>query len=261
MHPISAHDMLRVWERGSPRAPLDRALMLLSAANPEMSWDDLAALPVGRRDGLLLTLRRWAFGDTMVSVADCPACGESLELTFSVDDVQAEPSDTEVSSPMQVHRTQANRMQAHRMQAEMDGYEIEFRLVTSADIASAMAASPPRTDLLADLLERCIASVTHRGRDVAVSNLPRSVRETLADRMAEADPQAAVHTTVVCPDCTHTWRADFDAASFFWTEIETWAHRTLRQVHRLARAYGWTESDILRLSASRRQLYMRMIQA
>jgi len=257
MHPISAHDMLRVWERGSSRAHLDRALMLLSAANPEMSWDDLAALPVGRRDGLLLTLRRWAFGDTMVSVADCPACGESLELTFSVDDVQEKSPDTASASPMQAQRMQAHRTETNRMQAEMDGYEIEFRLVTSADIASAMATSDPRTDLL----ERCIASVTRRGRDVPVSTLPRSVQETIADRMADADPQAAVHTTVVCPDCTHTWRAEFDAASFFWTEIETWAHRTLRQVHRLARAYGWTESDILKLSASRRQLYMRMIQA
>ena len=243
MHPISAQDMLKVWERGASRAPLARALLLLSAADPETSWDALAALPVGRRDGLLLTLRQWAFGEKMVSVADCPACGESLELIFSVKDVQAESPDPG-SDASPIHAT-------------IDGYEVAFRLPTTTDVAGAVDAADPRIALL----DRCIASVVRDGRDVAVAELPASVRSAVADRMAEADPQANVHTTVGCPDCAHTWRADFDVASFFWTEIEAWAHRTLRQVHRLARTYGWTEDEILALTASRRQLYMQMIQA
>jgi hypothetical protein len=243
MHPISAQDMLQVWERGASRAPIARALLLLSAADPGSSWDALAALPVGRRDGLLLTLRRWAFGEKMVSVAECPDCGESLEVSFSVTDVRADSPDLP-SDESPIHAT-------------IDGYEIAFRLPTSADVARAVSAADPR----AALLDGCVASAMRNGRDVAAPELPTSVRSAVANRMAEADPQANVHTTVGCADCAHTWRADFDIVSFFWTEIEAWAHRTLRQVHRLARAYGWTEDEILALSASRRQLYMHMIQA
>jgi hypothetical protein len=33
----------------------------------------------------------------------------------------------------------------------------------------------------------------------------------------------------------------------------------MREVHRLARVYGWREADILSMSASRRQFYLEMV--
>lgn len=54
MRSLSDLDMVRVWEWGEARHPVDRALGLLRTALPEWSADDLAALPLGRRDGLLL---------------------------------------------------------------------------------------------------------------------------------------------------------------------------------------------------------------
>jgi hypothetical protein len=64
-----------------------------------------------------------------------------------------------------------------------------------------------------------------------------------------------------CPACQHEWLAMFDILSFFWTEIEAWAYRTLRQVHTLASAYGWREADVLAISAWRRQRYLEMVGA
>jgi len=51
----------------------------------------------------------------------------------------------------------------------------------------------------------------------------------------------------------------FDIVSFFWSEICVQAKRLLREVHILARAYGWREADILSMSAARRQLYLEMV--
>jgi hypothetical protein len=62
-----------------------------------------------------------------------------------------------------------------------------------------------------------------------------------------------------CPLCSHSWQALFDIASFFWTEISAHARRLLREVDALARAYGWSEAEILGLSASRRQAYLELI--
>ena len=61
-----------------------------------------------------------------------------------------------------------------------------------------------------------------------------------------------------CPECGHRWHATFDIVSFFWSEIDAWAYRTLHQVHRLASAYGWREADILAMSPWRRQFYLSL---
>ena len=47
--------------------------------------------------------------------------------------------------------------------------------------------------------------------------------------------------------------------SYLWHEVDAWALRLLRDVHRLARAYSWREADILALSPSRRQCYLDLL--
>ena len=77
--------------------------------------------------------------------------------------------------------------------------------------------------------------------------------------MAQADPQADVQLALSCPACSHQWQSVFDIVSFFWSEMNAWAYRILREVHILASAYGWREADILAMSPYRRQLYLKMV--
>jgi hypothetical protein len=77
--------------------------------------------------------------------------------------------------------------------------------------------------------------------------------------MAELDPQADVQLALQCPSCSHPWHDPFDIATFFWGEINAWAVRILREVHMLAAAYGWSETDILAMNARRRQVYLDMV--
>ena len=81
----------------------------------------------------------------------------------------------------------------------------------------------------------------------------------VAERMAEADPHAGIELALSCPGCGHHWLAPFDIAQFVWSEVDAWARRTLYDVHVLAGAYGWRESDVLALSPRRRQLYLEMV--
>ena len=64
---------------------------------------------------------------------------------------------------------------------------------------------------------------------------------------------------LTCPACGHAWQAPFDIATFVWRELDDWAQRTLREIHVIAGAYGWSEDEILQLSARRRQIYVEMI--
>jgi hypothetical protein len=77
--------------------------------------------------------------------------------------------------------------------------------------------------------------------------------------MAELDPQSDVELSLSCPNCGHAWRAPLDIASYFWSEVEAWAQRLLLEVHQLARGYGWSERDILAMSARRRRAYLEML--
>jgi hypothetical protein len=53
----------------------------------------------------------------------------------------------------------------------------------------------------------------------------------------------------------------FDVVSYFWGEIEDWAMRLFRDVHSLAAAYGWSEREIIGMSARRRRLYLELANA
>lgn len=240
MRPLTAPELLRVWEESRARPPGERALALLAAACPGDSRETLLALPIGRRDARLLRLREWTFGPAFTSLARCPECGEGLELGFSVDDVQA-PAGRESAESL--------------LSAAAEGYEVTFRLPSTADLEELDGGGDARERLLA----RCLVGARRNGRSRPVNRLPARVLEEVVRRMAEADPQADVHTSLACPACEHGWEATFDIVSFFWAEIETWARRTLRDVHVLASAYGWGESEILALGPDRRQLYLDMV--
>ena len=74
-----------------------------------------------------------------------------------------------------------------------------------------------------------------------------------------ASPGAMPGQILNCPTCGNQWQLFFDIAAFLWLKIEMQARRLLREVHTLARAYGWREADILALSPWRRQAYLEMI--
>jgi hypothetical protein len=104
------------------------------------------------------------------------------------------------------------------------------------------------------LLERCIELVND-------SPLSSAVVEKVVAEMAAADPLADTELDLRCPACSAQWLAPFDVVGFLWGEIETWARRALRDVHTLARAYGWAEAEILALSPVRRRAYLDLVEA
>jgi hypothetical protein len=126
-----------------------------------------------------------------------------------------------------------------------------------------LASLDPAEDLEANrgqLLQRCVRAARRAGLEVPVAELPIAVGTAIAPRMAEADPPADVQLALACPQCAHAWEASFDIVSYFWAEIQAWAGRLVREVHSLASAYGWGETEILALSPWRRQAYLELIE-
>lgn len=244
MQVLLASELLAVWEQGLSQGPLQRALTLLAAACPGINVDTLANLSIGQRDARLLTLREWTFGPQLVCLAICPQCGEQLEAACNVDDIRA-GTEIETSEPLSLSIAE---------------HEVRFRLPNSVDLLSVANIE----DLAGSrqlLFERCLLAAGYHGEDRSAEQLPAHVVEAIIDHMAQVDPQADVELSLCCPGCNHDWLATFDIISFFWSEINAWAYRILREVHVLASAYGWRESDILAMSAQRRQIYLELVEA
>jgi hypothetical protein len=237
----SAAALLVAWERGRSQAPVERGLTLLAAACPGTPVDELAQRPVGRRDGELLALRRRLFGSRLTALSGCPACRARLEFAFDVEDVEVEGA----------------AAQAGGFGLRVDGFELRFRLPDSLDLLHALTEDEPETCRRL-LLDRCLLAARQGEQDRAAAELPVAVADRLAEAMAEVDPQADVRLALACPACGEQWQATFDIVAFLWSELAAWAERTVRDVHALASAYGWSESELLAMHPERRRLYLEL---
>ncbi len=247
MRPLDSTELLNVWEYGLNQSTLQQALILITAASPELDSDAVARLSIGARDARLLQLREWMFGATLLNTAQCPHCAERVEWEGRTADMRLQGVD-DVSADS-----------VAEFQLSVDDYQLHFRLPTSMDIATVMAATEDSSRAATALIERCIISVDRAGKGCDLTELPQHAFEALSQQIEKLDPQADIRTELTCPECSHQWEVLFDIASFLWIEINTWAERTLRTVHRLATAYGWREADILSLTPVRRQLYLGMV--
>ncbi|QTF92388.1 hypothetical protein [Halomonas sp. BM-2019] len=239
MQTPSAHQLLHIWEAGQGRPPWVRALLLLEAAETGMEQKALARLPLGERDDRLLELRARLFGETLSSLADCPACGERLELNFSIDDVR-------LPGP-----------KATAFLFESGDLCVSFRLPDSVDLEALL----PGPDAPRALLEACLQGINREGEPAVIADLNEAEITALIAHMGEADPRADLKAAMNCPNCSHSWSARFDILSFLWEELGAWVRRLLAEVHVLARAYGWREDDVLALSPWRRQHYIEWVQS
>lgn len=241
MRPLSAPDILKVWEKGQAEHRLNKALILLHAIFPDVPRDKLAQLSIGQRDAYLLTLRELTFGTKLNCFAECPECNESLEFIIKTTDIRLFSESSE-----------------EKRELEIGEAIVQYRMPNSIDLASIAEYKDVNTACNL-LVQRCVVQVIRNGSPVSWNELPVLAKEKLAAHMADQEPQADVLLDLRCPACDHQWQIVFDIVSYFWAELNAEARRLLYDVHILALAYGWSESEILSMSNTRRQFYLGMV--
>lgn len=237
MRPLTPQDILGLWDRGSRLHPVERALSMLAAGCPEASMRELARLPLDERDHLLLELRVLTFGPRLQAVVGCPVCSEWLELELPTAALLQAPTSLTAGAEVELH---------------VDGVPVRARVPNSEDLLAAWAGAGGQLDAVARLLERCVA---------ADGELSLEQRQRALDELAERLPHVEVAFELACTACGHEFREPFEAGEYLWTEIRAQARRLLLDVHVLASAYGWRETDVLAMSSTRRQAYLSMVGA
>jgi hypothetical protein len=232
MRTSSETDLLKLWEDGQVRHPIDRALLLCAWARPDIAADRLAGLPLGVVNASLLKMRAALFGRRVELQVECEHCGELLEIPLDIGELAAGGSEQESGAEI-----------------EVDGFR--FRLPASRDLA-AIAYDLDAEAATLRLLDACC--VARPDGDAATADVLARADE----RLEAADPLADPRLDVACPACGGHMDAALDPGALLWDDVQAYARGLLGQVHALARAYGWTEHEVLSLSPRRRAAYLEM---
>jgi hypothetical protein len=245
-------------------AILARCLVRLGPLRP-VTLDGVRALTVGDREALLLHLRRLTLGDRLQGVLSCPQprCGKKMDLNLKVSNLLVPPQ------PNPQAKYEAT------LTANETTYWVQFRLPTGADQEA--VADLAQQDLEAaaqQVLSRCIAQVkakeatashpVHQQGMEQTSEVPETIpaiAQQLPLLMAEHDPQAELQLQLLCPECGQPLTTTFDTATYFRQELASWINNLYREVHLLAFYYHWSEAEILRMTAKKRQRYLELLTA
>jgi hypothetical protein len=237
MRALSSPDYLLILDQGLYLHPIDQALLLLTFASPETSYEHLADWPLGRRNTALIELHRLCFGSMLRGWTACSNCQEKLEFELDSRTLTKRAEDSEMSNgrPLVIG-------------------ERAFRLPSSRDLAQASAETDPASAALR-LVEGC--QLHAEGKTPLTSD----ELEEIGERMEQADPMAEVSLMLQCPACERECSPSLNVVAFVWEEVSARARRLLYEVHALASTYGWTEREVLGLSDHRRAKYLEMVRA
>lgn len=239
MDVLLASELLGLWERAAPLAPLQQAVVLAAATDSSAHPTDVAVLPIGQRDRRLLRLRASMAGPMLEATTTCASCGERVELSLDTTGL-VEPPVTSMGP----------------YTTDVEGVSVTWRSPTTADLEHIASLADLATADEA-LFERCVLSVGGAG-PMTAAELSPEVRAAVTAAMSEVDPLAELLVDMTCVHCAEQFTAELDVAEATWAELRACAHRVLHEVDALARAYGWTEDEVLALSEWRRAAYLEL---
>lgn len=234
--------------------PFRAALRLLAASTlelgpfrgAEIELELLGQLLPIDRDYLLLHLNRLTFGDERYHTVECPQAGCGCRL-----DVRFELSSAE---PPAVPATAGGAIELP------GGRLVRFRLPVAADQIALHGLAP--SALEAAFLERCVRSDCDDRRQVGwpeLREMPASVRAGVVKRIVAASPEMDLAVPLECVVCGRPFRFVFDPVRSLLAELKASRNELIRQVHRLALSYHWSQAEILGLSRSLRHEYIDLL--
>ncbi|WP_437779031.1 hypothetical protein [Sorangium sp. So ce1097] len=193
-----------------------------------------ASLTIPDRDRLLAAIYMANLGRRIESTVRCQYCGQPFDLDFSLEDLIAsasEPTATAVTrEPDGVYRMPDGR---------------RFRLPCGEDERAVAGARRPELELLG----RCVL-------EGSAADDP----DALDEAMRAVGPVLDLDVDARCPECVKGQPVWFDLQHYLLSRLLDERRQRGIEIHRLARAYGWSLREILDLPRSRRRLLVELIE-
>lgn len=228
---------LAICDASKASTRLDQVTQVLAASLAEVaagppSVERIDELCVADRQFLVRHLVRLLAGEPVWMTSSCQKCSARF-------DFQLAPSELPFSSAGPTFP---------RVRLEVAGGLLELRAPNGGD-QRWLAVNRPSNPREA-LIERCITTAPSKGIELDEALLAR------IDAALEVNcPEVAVELNTQCPECGETTRTTIDP----YRGLPSDAKPLLRDVHRLASVYHWSEPQILGLPRERRQQYLAFI--
>lgn len=229
--------------------PFRAALQLLAACVAQIgSFREIDAgllgglLPIDR-DYLLLQVERLTFGDVRYQTVECPraVCGRRIDVQLALSSVDwpVVPETAVVTHVLP------------------DGRRVVLRLPTAGDQVALHGVAEGALE--AAFLGRCV-----RDGQVSAAELmamPAAVRAGVVKQVMAASPALDLAVPLACVACRHPFRFVFDPVRSLLSELKGSRTELIKQVHRLALSYHWSQSEILGLPRVVRHEYLDLVQS
>jgi hypothetical protein len=253
----SAEESLLERIEGMLSVDRDTALLGSLVCGPEgnaITRTQFLDLSMGDRELLLLLVRRRLFGNIMQCVLKCPSCDEKLDVELKVDDLIVE------SNAVQQIRYE------ELIEAEGTWFRVTFHLPTAGDVEKALRPAADIEGTARALARGCIDSVSRVSDEPGSTQeekeeWPDSVLRKISARIEQLDPQAEIELQSNCPACGYEFKQPVDPGGYLVHELAARQRVKYQEVHELARAYHWSEAEILSMGSRKRQIYLDLLAA
>jgi hypothetical protein len=217
---------------GAPRAEVVTQILTrcTGSADDDVVW----WLTVRDRLHALVVVCRLTCWRSLTPTLACPGCAERVELELPLDRLADAARQGAAREPVEV---------------EWRGDRFRPRLPTGADLRRWSAAPPGDAELLAAL----------GGPHLADDELPTELLERVQAALAEADPLVDVRVDGRCPGCGAAVGAAVDVERETVELLRGAQDELVAAVAALARAFGWSEREIVELPPSRRRCYLELL--
>ena len=151
---LSAAGTLDLWQEAEGRDPVGRSLAMAAAVSGR-PLEELSALPIGRRDALLLELHA---GETLDATSACPACGEQAEFSVETAALLARAQDAKRtdwrppdSNDILAAAAAGDAEAAERVLLERCAGSADLSSEERAAVVAALAEADPLAEVLVDV--------------------------------------------------------------------------------------------------------------
>jgi len=241
--PVSTAQLMQLWESARAAPSCQFGVVILRFAAPELSEEQLLNMSTGARDGLLLRVRLQWFGPLVQSSTPCTSCKLPIEADL---DLQQFTPPLTLKAPYSECSYKGKTIRVRGLRVKD---EIEY---ATRGLSGAKATS--------FILDKVIAKQCFDRQNVLkeIENDPAFFKQ-IEEHMEIADPWATVWLNLACQECKAEHSLLFDIKDILYNDLQNWFAEIMEQIHILARAYGWSEQEILSLSSQRRLWYCRRV--
>ncbi|MEU7603594.1 hypothetical protein [Streptomyces sp. NPDC041003] len=229
--------LLRAWEQAASAPEAARSAVFVHLAGLSPDLDAALDLDVGACASLAALAHTIAFGCEVAGVVACQACGELM--------------DTQIRLPPAEELAVVPAARAH---GALVG-DLTVRPPTTRHLIAA-AAVPDRARTV--LLSCCVRRSD--GAPFDPSSLTAEEEAWLDAAAERLTGEALLMLRMQCPACDRLVRAALDPGAVLWDQIDVAALQLMEDVAALARAFGWSEADVLAMPASRRAAYLARVE-